>query len=865
MTLRLKRLALDRPPPWRCPAPPSRRSRSASARSTATRRGRLPRALQAEHGAGGRGGQRRRRLARPQDRGDQPRRRRQPRRRGARGRGTADAREGRPAGRHVPVQCRPGLTDFAGRRRCSSSPPSRSPTRSSGRTATATPSACAPRPTCRSAMLMPEPSSCKKKRWARGLSELRVRPVGGGRLQGSCSRRRSPTSSSSPSRRRRSARSTPARWSQALADAKPDAIFNVAVRRRPDANSCAKATPAACSRAATWSSLLTGEPEYLDPLKDEAPVGWIVTGYPWYGINTPEHKAFLDRLPGEVQRLSAPGFGGRLLDDQVAGRGHQEGRLDRHRKAGRRLRAASSSTRRSARSPVAARPPGDPGHLRRPARAEGRQGRHDRLAVCRRRRAAERRRGEEAAAGRLSRTVPRSPPAECGDFVPASEAMPRRMTSRLLVQLLNGLAGASALFLVVGRPVADLRRHADRQLRPRLALHAGHLLAYSCRRAVGGGARLLGRHRCWRCARRSAVHRRGDRDACCCGASTARPNCSSCWPPSRSCWSSRTPRCGSGARKICWARARPGLRGAVADPRPALPALRPVADRHRAAGAGRPVAAADAHALGRAGARRHPGPRDGGRPRRRPGGCCSPRCSPLGALLAGLGGALQLPREPANLDMDLSVIADAFVVVVVGGMGSMPGAYLAAAADRRSRRCASASARCDFRRRLRVFQAHPGGGIRGDGGGAGGAAATGCWASRRRQPHVRRSKRRRRCRPAHPPRSACARAAGPRAAALLPLAGELPRRIPWCSMIDMPGCDAVRRQPAFHHGSGRHAFASATPPISASAPMAPRCWSSGSACRWMAALALGAAAGRRWARCCSAGSACGCRASISPC
>ena len=39
-------------------------------------------------------------------------------------------------------------------------------------------------------------------------------------------------------------------------------------------------------------SLLTGEPEYLDPLKDETPNGWIVTGYPWYGIQTPEHKAF---------------------------------------------------------------------------------------------------------------------------------------------------------------------------------------------------------------------------------------------------------------------------------------------------------------------------------------------------------------------------------------------------------------------------------------------------------------------------------------------------------------------------------------------------------------------------------------------
>lgn len=50
----------------------------------------------------------------------------------------------------------------------------------------------------------------------------------------------------------------------------------------------------------------------------------------------------------------------------------------------------------------------------------------------------------------------------------------------------------------------------------------------------------------------------------------------------------------------------------------------------------------------------------------------------LGAVLAGLGGALQLPREPANLDMDLNIIGAAFVVVVVGGMGSIPGAYVAA-------------------------------------------------------------------------------------------------------------------------------------------------------------------------------------------
>lgn len=50
----------------------------------------------------------------------------------------------------------------------------------------------------------------------------------------------------------------------------------------------------------------------------------------------------------------------------------------------------------------------------------------------------------------------------------------------------------------------------------------------------------------------------------------------------------------------------------------------------------------------------------------------------LGSCLAGLGGAIQLPKGGANLLMDLNVIAAAFVIVVVGGMGSIPGAYLAA-------------------------------------------------------------------------------------------------------------------------------------------------------------------------------------------
>lgn len=50
----------------------------------------------------------------------------------------------------------------------------------------------------------------------------------------------------------------------------------------------------------------------------------------------------------------------------------------------------------------------------------------------------------------------------------------------------------------------------------------------------------------------------------------------------------------------------------------------------------------------------------------------------LGAMLAGLAGALQVPKESANLEMDMHAIGSAFVVVVVGGMGSISGAYVAA-------------------------------------------------------------------------------------------------------------------------------------------------------------------------------------------
>ena len=50
----------------------------------------------------------------------------------------------------------------------------------------------------------------------------------------------------------------------------------------------------------------------------------------------------------------------------------------------------------------------------------------------------------------------------------------------------------------------------------------------------------------------------------------------------------------------------------------------------------------------------------------------------LGAFLAGLGGALQIPRVAINTQMDISIITEVFVVTVIGGMGSIPGAFIAA-------------------------------------------------------------------------------------------------------------------------------------------------------------------------------------------
>ncbi|WP_234680857.1 ABC transporter substrate-binding protein [Bradyrhizobium monzae] len=79
---------------------------------------------------------------------------------------------------------------------------------------------------------------------------------------------------------------------QAVAQANPEAILNVTFG--PDLVKLVReGNTRGLFKGREVVSFLTGEPEYLDPLKDETPEGWIVTGYPWYSLKTPEHDAFL--------------------------------------------------------------------------------------------------------------------------------------------------------------------------------------------------------------------------------------------------------------------------------------------------------------------------------------------------------------------------------------------------------------------------------------------------------------------------------------------------------------------------------------------------------------------------------------------
>lgn len=94
---------------------------------------------------------------------------------------------------------------------------------------------------------------------------------------------------------------------QALEDAKPGAIFNVLFGA--DLIKFAReGKNRGLFKNRLVVSLLTGEPEYMDPLKDDTPEDWVVTGYPLQLITTPEHKAFLaayEKKYNEPPRLNS--------------------------------------------------------------------------------------------------------------------------------------------------------------------------------------------------------------------------------------------------------------------------------------------------------------------------------------------------------------------------------------------------------------------------------------------------------------------------------------------------------------------------------------------------------------------------------
>ena len=194
---------------------------------------------------------------------------------------------------------------------------------------------------------------------------------------------------------------------QAIDDAKPDAIFNVLF-----GGDLAKFVREGNTRGVfknrTVVSLLSGEPEYLDPLKDDAPVGWIVTGYPWDKIKTKEHQAFVDAYKKKYNDYPRLGSVVGYVTMKSLAAGIAKAKSTDTEKL---VAAFKGSEGRQPVRPVhlsRQRPSGDHGLLRRQDRAGERQGHHGRLQICRRRLgAAERCRGEKAAPGGIELRFPR--------------------------------------------------------------------------------------------------------------------------------------------------------------------------------------------------------------------------------------------------------------------------------------------------------------------------------------------------------------------------------------------------------------------------------------------------------------------------
>lgn len=92
----------------------------------------------------------------------------------------------------------------------------------------------------------------------------------------------------------------------ALAEAKPEGIFN-ATFGGDLTNFVRQGNTRGLFEGRNVISLLTGEPEYLDPLGEEAPEGWIVTGYPVESDTTPADAAFIATYKNKYNELPRMG------------------------------------------------------------------------------------------------------------------------------------------------------------------------------------------------------------------------------------------------------------------------------------------------------------------------------------------------------------------------------------------------------------------------------------------------------------------------------------------------------------------------------------------------------------------------------
>ncbi len=141
------------------------------------------------------------------------------------------------------------------------------------------------------AMLMPEVAAAKKKRWALVYPNFEYGQSAVDNFKAML-RKQQPDVEFVTEQAPPLGKVDAGAIAQAIDDAKPEAIFNVLFG--PDlAKFVREGNTRDIFKGRFVASLLSGEPEYIDPLKDEAPVGWVVTGYPWYAIDTPAHKAFL--------------------------------------------------------------------------------------------------------------------------------------------------------------------------------------------------------------------------------------------------------------------------------------------------------------------------------------------------------------------------------------------------------------------------------------------------------------------------------------------------------------------------------------------------------------------------------------------